>query len=246
MSANDQSGTAPSQASTLELVLGVLALAASGASGALLFAVAEAGYSSFPQLFTDVVLPAMAVLIAMAIVSAALRWRWLLPVLATGIVGGAVSAIGLEVVRVIGFRVFHSMPGSMPELMGVLLTGRIMQGPDLVSNLAGWGDHFWNGAMFGLVYVLLVGRRRPVWVGIIYGVILGTGFLVSPVPIALGAGSFGVQFGASFAITVYLAHIVFGGLLAWLTCRFGHGVSLWEHVLARTRRGSAPGAAVNA
>ena len=50
------------------------------------------------------------------------------------------------------------MPGDLPKLIGIKVLGRmVMQGPDLSSNLAGWGFHFWNGAMFGIIYVLLVG-----------------------------------------------------------------------------------------
>ena len=235
MPVNDASRSAPPHASTIELILGVLALAAAGASGALLFAIAEAGYSTFGQLATAVVLPAIALLAAMMVVSWRMRWRWLLRALLSGVLAGAVATIGLEIIRGVGFNVFHSMPGSLPKLMGVLVTGRIMQGPDLVSNLAGWGDHFWNGAMFGLVYVLLVGRARPMWVGAVYGAILGTGFLLSPVPVAIGVGTFGAQFGASFAITVYLAHMVFGVSIAWLTFRFGLGASLWEEALVHRR-----------
>ena len=244
MSAHDGSLAAPVRASTAELALGLLALAAAGASGSVLFAVAEAGYSTFAQLGSDVLVPAMALFATIVIGALAGRWRWLLRVVLSGMLAGAVATVGLEMVRAVGFRVFHSMPGSLPMLMGVLLTGRIMQGPDLLSNLAGWGDHFWNGAMFGLVYVLLVGRRRPLWVGLAYGAILGTGFLVSPVPVAIGVGIFGAQFGAPFAITVYLAHIVFGALLAWLACRFGRGDSLWEAALAGRRRSAQAGVAL--
>ncbi len=224
--------------SALELIAALVVLALAGASGALLFAVAEAGYSTFQQLGQAILLPAAAVLVLTGALAWARRWTYLRSGLITGAWMGAVATVGLEIVRIVGFRVFHSMPGSLPMLMGVLLTGRIMQGPDLVSNLAGWADHFWNGAMFGVVYVLILGRR-PLWVGIVYGLVLGTGFLLSPVPAALGVGLFGSQFGPGFAITVYLAHGLFGGILGWLGLRYLPGRSaIWELLAPRRSEGN--------
>lgn len=223
--------------STGELVATLVVLAAVGASGALLFAVAEAGYSTLQQLGQTVLLPAAGVLVLVGIVAWARHWTWLARGLIMGAWTGAVATIGLEIVRAVGFRVFHSMPGSLPMLMGVLLTGRIMQGPDLVSNLAGWADHFWNGAMFGVVYVLIVGKR-PLWVALVYGFVLGTGFLLSPVPNAMGVGYFGSQFGAGFAVTVYVAHVLFGGILGWLCLRYLTAWrAIWEQPLPWRRAG---------
>lgn len=54
-----------------------------------------------------------------------------------GAAAGVAGTVVLELVRETGFRVFESMPGDIAMLMGVLLTDRIMQGPDAVSNIAG-------------------------------------------------------------------------------------------------------------
>ncbi len=153
-----------------------------------------------------------------------------------GLAFGALSTAGLELVRNIGFYEFNSMPGQLPELMGVLITNRIMDGPDLASNLIGWADHVWNGAAFGVTYAVIVGgfpRRRSHWVGAAmgaaYGLALGTGFLLSPVSRATGAGIFGSIIGAKYVITVYLAHAVFGGLLGLLVHRFASSTDpLWQ------------------
>lgn len=112
-------------------------------------------------------------------------------------------------------------------LMGVLLRDQIMQGPDTASNIAGWTYHVWNSGMFGVTYAVLLGgfpfRRfggavAGTLMGTGYGLALGTGFLLSPVPKAVGAGVFGTDFGAKFAITVYLAHAGFGACWAgWCT-----------------------------
>jgi hypothetical protein len=79
-----------------------------------------------------------------------------------------------------------------------------------------------------------------------YGVLLGTGFLASPVPRAMGVGHIGTQFGARFAVTVYLAHIGFGALMGWLTHRFGKRLDpIWipalELVRIALRRAPRPG-----
>jgi len=190
----------------------LLALVAAGVSGAVLFAVSEAGYASLSRLALEVTLPAVGVLLVIGVVAAIVGWRGLWRTLLVGLVVGIAATAGLELVRVVGFRAFHSMPGSMPMLMGVLLTNRIMVGPDLASNLLGWTDHVYNGVAFVLIYLLLFGRRQP-WLAFPYALLVGTGFLVSPVPKALGAGFFGAALGMKFALTVYLAHILFGTLL---------------------------------
>jgi len=104
------------------------------------------------------------------------------------------------------------MPGSLPKLLGVLLTDRFLEGPSLFSNVVGWAYHFWNGACFGMVYALLSGGARW-WFAIIYGVVIGIIFMVSPAVTALGIGYFGLQFGWGFPVTVTLAHLAFGTVL---------------------------------
>ncbi len=102
--------------------------------------------------------------------------------------------------------------------MGVLLLDRFAQGPSLTSDIAGWTYHFWNGASVGIIYSLLLGTRRR-WVGAIFGLAVGLGFLVSPVVISLGVGYFGLQYSYGFPITVLLAHFAFGGALGVISWR---------------------------
>jgi hypothetical protein len=103
--------------------------------------------------------------------------------------------------------------------MGVLLLDRFALGPSFASDLAGWAYHFWNGASFGIIYVLIFGTSRR-WLGLLYGVVAGLGFLVSPVVLSLGAGYFGLQFSIGLPITVLTAHAAFGLLLGALAHRF--------------------------
>jgi hypothetical protein len=103
--------------------------------------------------------------------------------------------------------------------MGVLLLDRFALGPSTASDIAGWAYHFWNGASFGIIYVLLFGVTRR-WAGVLYGIAVGIGFMISPVVISLGVGYFGLQFSKGFPVTVLTAHIAFGLSLGFLASRF--------------------------
>lgn len=182
---------------------------------------AEAGYSTLSGLAVEFLIPSV---VALALVMAA-TWfsgeRQLFRQIRAGIMAGLISTIGLEVVREIGFHL-GGMPGDLPELMGVLLLNRFAEGPSVLSNVAGWAYHFWNGASFGIIYSLFIGRGRY-WTGTIYGILVGTGFMLSPVVVALGAGYFGVDFSLGFPVTVYIAHIAFGTILGWLVFKWNEG-----------------------
>lgn len=185
--------------------------------GPLIFPAAQAGHGTMSQLATYFLLPAVTVLIVTVLLSLksvpavgrSIVW---------GGVAGAIATIGLEIVRITGFKMGY-MPGNLPRLMGVLLLNRFALGPSIASDLAGWAYHFWNGASFGIIYVLLFGATRR-WVGVLYGITVGIGFLVSPVVLSLGVGYFGLQFSTGFPITVLAAHAAFGLLLGALAHRF--------------------------
>jgi hypothetical protein len=201
---------------TLKNALLLLITLGAASVGPLIFPAAQAGHGTMPQLATYFLLPAVALLIVIALLS----WKSVPEVgrsIFWGGLAGAIATIGLEVVRLAGFRMGY-MPGNLPRLMGVLLLNRFALGPSSASDLAGWAYHFWNGASFGIIYALLLGTSRR-WVGLIYGIVVGLGFLVSPVVLSLGVGYFGLQFSAGFPITVLTAHAVFGLILGTLSHR---------------------------
>ncbi|MGC9158736.1 MAG: hypothetical protein ACP5FH_07060 [Terracidiphilus sp.] len=146
-----------------------------------------------------------------------------------GIAAGAIATLALEAIRLPGFW-FGYMPGNLPRLMGVLLLNQFAAGPTLQSDLAGWAYHFWNGASFGLIYVLVFGTRRR-WMGALYGVLLGFGFMLSPVVSALGVGFLGLQFSKGFPLTVTVAHAAFGTVLGWLIAAW---IGLFDSPLAES------------
>lgn len=190
---------------------------AAASVGPLIFPAAQAGHGTMAQSAKYFLLPAIAVLIMIGLLS----WK-LQPAVGRSIVwgglAGIIATVGLEVIRIAGFKMGY-MPGNLPRLMGVLLLDRFALGPSLASDVAGWAYHFWNGASFGIIYVLILGASRR-WVGLLYGIILGFGFLVSPVVVSLGVGYFGLQFSMGFPITVLAGHAVFGLMLGALARGF--------------------------
>lgn len=97
-----------------ELIATLFALAAAAASGARLLAIADDGYSTFETLVLWVGIPSIILLAILYGLARWRRWEWLSHGLILGLWTGAVSTIGLEIIRIIGFRVFHSMPEISP------------------------------------------------------------------------------------------------------------------------------------
>jgi hypothetical protein len=179
----------------------------------LIFPIAESGRSSLDVLAKLALLPSGALLLA----TVGMLYRVddsLARISAVGLAAGAIATVALEAIRLPGFWLGF-MPGNLPRLMGVLLLNQFSAGPSLRSDIAGWAYHFWNGASFGLIYVLVVGTCRR-WVAAAFGVLLGVGFMFSPVVSALGVGFLGLEFSKAFPLTVTLAHAAFGLALGWV------------------------------
>jgi hypothetical protein len=203
-----------------------------------LFVIAQAGYASLSDLSLEFLLPSMFVVILAYGATFFFDIADLRRLMRSGALGGLLGTIGLEIIRETGFRL-GAMPGELPQLMGVLLLNRFAEGPDVASNIAGWSYHFWNGIAFGVIYSVVVGRGR-VWIGTIFGVFIGVGFMMSPVVVALGVGRFGAEFGWGFPVTVTLAHAAFGSLLGWFARLQNLPRSGLFHALALNRCSHAP------
>ncbi len=213
-------------------LLATLIVLACASVSPLILTVSAAGYSTMHALALEVLVPALVVWIGIAIAATLGGWERLSRGLFAGLLAGVAGTIGLEAVRILGFRVFHAMPGSLPELIGVLITDRFMLGPNAWSNVLGWGDHFVTGIGFATIFVLIFGRPRA-WKAIPYGLAIAVVFLGSPVVRVTGAGYFGKDFGPGFATTVLLAHLVFGAVVGMVIAR-GVAVKepIWRLVLA--------------
>lgn len=205
-----------------EFIATGLALIGATASGAVLFSESAKGGATFAELLRFPGVPAFVLLVGVFVASLALGWRRLRTGILFGAVAGLVGTIGLEIVRHIGFRVFATMPGDLPRLMGVKALDQIMRGPSNWSDVVGYLDHFWNGAAFGLTFALVVvglpvtrrWNQAIVAAASVYGVLLGVGFVLGPVPKSLGVGGpFATVTVVEFRATVYLAHLLFGLVL---------------------------------
>ncbi len=203
-----------------KIILAILALLAA-AIPPNLFVAAEAGYSTLSDLAVELLIPSIIFLAFIMAASWFVGEQNLFRQIRTGILAGLIGTIGLEIVRETGFRL-GGMPGELPELMGVLLLNRFADGPNLLSNIAGWSYHFWNGASFGIIYSIIIGKGK-IWIGPIFGLLVGVGFMMSPVVVALGVGQFGMDFGWGFPVTVILAHLAFGTILGWFVLRKNGG-----------------------
>ncbi len=196
-----------------------------------LFVAAQAGYANLSDLAVYFLIPSIIILGIIYGLSIRGELKEINLQIRNGIIAGLIGTVGLEVVRETGFQL-GGMPGEMPKLLGVLLLDRFALGPNFLSNVAGYAYHFWNGAAFGIIYSILLGRGH-IWIGIIYGILVGIGFMVSPVSIALGVGYFGLDFGWGFPITVTLAHISYGSLLGLVIFRLNKGgFSLFSRIIS--------------
>jgi len=198
----------------------ILALAA---VAPVVFPAALAGYATMKDLALMLMLPAALLLVALVLWHQSLGSARLAGAVWRGTLAGVLATIALEAIRYPGFRLGF-MPGNLPELMGVLLLDRFAEGPSTASTIAGFAYHFWNGASFGIIFSVVAEslslRRFKTW-ATLYGVLVGIGFLASPVVQSLGGGFFGLDFGAPFLSTVISAHIGYGvalgALLKWMS-----------------------------
>lgn len=199
-----------------EVILSALVLVLAGVSPNI-FPAAQAGLAKMPVLALRFLLPSVVLLALLFAVARGRGHRRLTSHMLLGFVAGLIATVGLEVVRATSFRL-GGMPGDLPRLLGVLLTDRFMLGPSTLSDVLGYAYHFWNGACFGLIFAVLLGRKALVWASA-YGGLIGLGFLASPAAKAMGVGFMGVKMPAML-VTVLVAHAVFGLILGLLLRRW--------------------------
>jgi Ca2+/Na+ antiporter len=190
-----------------------------------LFVAAQAGIATFSSLAIEFLVPSFALILLVIVISKLLKYTDIFRLAVNGILAGIISTVALEIFRELGFR-FGMMPGDLPRLMGVILLNQFSSGPDIWSDLAGWSYHAWNGAAFGLIFSLVLGQSK-IWQGFLYGLLIGIGFMISPVVKSLGIGLFGINFkdGYQFALTVTIAHAAFGLALSFLLMKWNKGIS---------------------
>lgn len=182
-----------------------------------IFPAAQAGLANMSDLALWLLMPSIVFLGGCILYSTLRGYHQLTRRIWVGMIFGAMATLGLEAIRYPAF-LMEWMPGNLPQLMGVLITDSFMQGPTLRSDVLGFLYHFWNGACFGIIYTVLLGKKRWYW-GVVYGVFIGLGFLASPVVKSLGIGFMGMDM-PSMAITAMVAHLVYGCMLGFLAARW--------------------------
>lgn len=202
--------------STLILALVVLAMAGISPN---LYPAAMAGYGGMPFFSKWLLIPSIVIILGVFIFAKKQQLTTLSRRIWVGALAGIIGTVGLEIIRIFGFKMGW-MPGDLPKLLGVLMTDRFMKGPSTWSNILGYAYHYWNGAAFGMIFTLLLGRK-PWWIGIIYGLLIGTGFLLSPAVNAMGIGFMGSDLPGMIPV-VYTAHILFGSILGYLSYKWLH------------------------
>jgi len=83
--------------------------------------------------------------------------------------------------------------------------------------------HFWNGATFGIIYALLIGKGKW-WYGMIWAVVIEMVMMVAPYLIIM-KGPFGVEHmdGYNIFVITLIAHLVFGAILGILVQKWKKG-----------------------
>lgn len=152
-----------------------------------------------------------------------------------GMAAGTIASFALEAIRIPGYMVTKWIPmDSMISLPGLLLTEKITSlselrqiimdsgvamnlyhaPPDAFVVGALW--HFWNGATFGIIYALIIGKGRW-WYGVIWAFIIEIVMMIAPYLIAM-KGPFGINHmdGYNLFVITLCAHLVFGAVLGVL------------------------------
>ena len=223
-----------------ELVMTIIVIVLSGASSMLLvFGPLEIiPYATFGY---AIIIPSVIAVFGIAILA-----RKKLPRLSNrifvGMGAGVIATFVLEAFRIPGYMVTKWIPmDSMISLPGLFLTGKItslseikqviMQSgvpmnlyhAPLDALFAGGLWHFWNGATFGIIFALIIGKGKW-WYGFIWAFIIEIGMMLAPYLIIM-KGPFGIEHMDGyniFAITL-IAHLAFGAVLGILVQKWKKG-----------------------
>jgi len=220
-----------------ELGLTIIIIILSGASASLLL-LPPLGVIPYATFRDVAIIPSIIIIFAIGILSRS-KFPRLSSRLFKGMAAGAIASIALEAIRIPAYMFAKWMPmDSMISLPGLLLTEKItalsqvkqiiMQSglpmnlyhAPLDAFLAGGLWHFWNGATFGIIYALLIGKGKW-WYGMIWAVIIEMVMMMAPYLIMM-KGPFGIQYmdGYNIFVITLIAHVIFGAVLGIIVQRW--------------------------
>jgi len=223
-----------------ELELSIIIIILSGASASfVIFGPLDLmPYATYRDV---VIIPSVIVIFAIGILARS-KFPRLVNRLFVGMAAGAVASFALEAIRIPGYMFAKWLPmDSMISLPGLLLTEKItslgeikqviMQSgvamnlyhAPLDAFMAGALWHFWNGATFGIIYALVIGKGKW-WYGMIWAFIIEIGMMLAPYLIIM-KGPFGIEHmdGYNLFVITLIAHLVFGAVLGILVQRWKKG-----------------------
>jgi hypothetical protein len=178
-----------------------------------------------------ILIPAAAILIALAVMDRIKGDRLLWQGVLIGAVAGFFAAVAYDVFRLpfVFSREWH-LTSVVPPMnlfkvfprFGAMILGQPVEQASysLAAHLIGWIYHFSNGITFGVMYTALIGdgRRRSWWWAVLMAVVLELAMLFTPY-----TRFFSIPLTGFFVAVTLTAHIVFGvgmGLVTkWLSER---------------------------
>jgi len=228
------------QKRSTELGLVIIIIILSGASSSLLI-FAPLGIISYATYRDVVIIPSVIAIFVIGILSRS-KFPHITNRLFVGMGAGAIASFALEAIRIPSYMFTKWIPmDSMISLVGLFLTEKItalsevkqviMQSgvamnlyhAPLDAFMAGALWHFWNGATFGIVYALVIGKGKW-WYGMIWAFIIEIGMMFAPYLILM-KGAFGIEHMAGYNLFVMtlLAHLAFGAVLGILVQKWKKG-----------------------
>ena len=218
------------QKTKAELGLTIIVIILSGASASLVI-LPPLGIISYATFRDVAIIPSVIAIFAIGILSRS-KFPLFSSRLFIGMAAGAAASFALEAIRIPGYMFTKWIPmDSMISLPGLLLTEKITSLSEVKQvimqsgvpmNLytapidaffAGGLWHFWNGATFGIIYALLIGKGKW-WYGMIWAFIIEIGMMIAPYLIIM-KGPFGIEHmdGYNIFVITLIAHLAFGAVL---------------------------------
>jgi len=216
-----------------ELGLTIIVIILSGASASLLI-FGPLGIMPYATYRDVAIIPSVIAIFAIGTLSRS-KFPRLTNRLFKGMLAGGIASFALEAIRIPGYMVTKWLPmDSMISLPGLFLTEKItalsevkqtIMQSGVAMNLyhapidafmAGALWHFWNGATFGIIYALFIGKGRW-WYGMIWAFIIEIAMMLAPYLIIM-KGPFGIEHmdGYNLFTITLVAHLAFGAVLGIL------------------------------
>ncbi len=231
-----------------ELVLTIIVIVLCGASSMLLV-FGPLSIMSYTEYRDIAIIPSLIAIFAIGILARS-KFPRITNRLFVGMAAGAVASFALEAIRIPGYMFAKWLPmDSMISIPGLFLTGKItslsevkqvVMQSGVAMNLyhapidafmvgALW--HFWNGATFGIIYALLIGKGKW-WYGLIWAFIIEMVMMLAPYLIMM-KGPFGIEHmdGYNLFVITLIAHLAFGAVLGVLVQKWKKG---YEPITAKS------------